>query len=100
MNGPNTSTMDQPMTSSLSSDDIVKILKACSDAKVNELQFRDLKVSFQADNLTFTAFGHDNGTRSVPDFAPDQEGVFDKDEELTQKLLSDPMLYEELVETE
>jgi hypothetical protein len=100
MNGQSISTSDQVTTCSLNSDDVVKIIKACADARVQELQFNGLSVSFQQHNLTFTAFSHDNGTRSVPDYTPDQEGELDRDEELTRKLLSDPVLYEELVETE
>lgn len=99
MNGQNTSTSDQA-TTFLTSDDIIKILKGCSDAGVQNFSYQGLEVAFKSDNLTFNSFSHDNGTRSVPDFVPDQEGILDRDEELTNKLLSDPLAYEELVEIE
>lgn len=91
------------MNFNLCGDDIVNIIRACSESQVREFKLGEMHIVLMGQNtpwsLTDVANSPDNEFRSVPDYMPD-EGIFDKDEELTQKLLSDPLAYEELVEVE
>ena len=103
MNGPNTSNSQTTMISKLSAKDICSIISACHDADVSEITIGELYISFSGakclTNLTDVAISPDNDARSVPDDASFLDAL-DKDEELSMKLLSDPLAYEEMVEIE
>jgi hypothetical protein len=103
MNGPNTSNSQTTITSKLSAKDIVSIIGACHNACVSEITIGELYISFHGAkspvNLTDEAISPDNVVRSVPDEVSYLD-TLDKDEELSMKLLSDPLAFEEMVEIE
>lgn len=85
------------------SSDLIEIIKACGASGVEKIKIGDLEIQFKGqqvpDYLTIFPQNLNNSTRSVPDNASDNDAI-DKDEELVQKLLTDPLAYEELVDVE
>jgi hypothetical protein len=81
--------------------DLCSLIKSCSDAGVKEFQLGDLRITFDINNLTTDKQDPNNSTRSVP-FYTTQEAVdlgMDREDELTQLMLKDPVAYDEMVDT-
>lgn len=81
----------------LPSTDICKILEACKGLELKSLKYGELSIEFAGNNLTEMHVVAQDSTSLVP-FASEQ--IEDIQDDITSKLLMDPLLYEEMVNEE
>lgn len=99
MSGANTSNSKNTKTS-FKATELCELIKACGEAGVAEFSLGDLRVSFMGQKasgmLTMGQYAPSIEDRSEPS-PTTHEVELSQDEELAQKLLADPLAYEEMV---